>query len=623
MRRHLLTILALAVLGHWGQVFADDKSQEALDQATEAKLTAENLDDLNKVIKLCQKALDGSLDDTNTKFAKQLLAGTLQQRAELYTTQIFSRPTFTDRGQLRTLALADLERAVKLSPELAEAHYLIARLQALGGDLKRAREALDAAVRLSESDPALRAKALLLRANLVKDNTARQADYDEAVKLAPHNLDVLRSRGLFHLSQEKFDKALADFDAALELNRVNAETHEARGLVLMMMKKLDEAKESFDQAIGINPRMVMAYVHRARIHLFQKRTDAALEDLDRVLKIAPRSLAALLLRSRVHFQAGNVKQALADAEQALRVQPESPEGLQLHAALAAGTGKLGQAIDDLEQLKKAAPTSVEVLMRLGTFYVADKQPQKAIENFDAVISQDAKNIIAYRGRADAHLSLGKQSEAIADYETALKLDPQDRHILNNLAWVLATSPNDKLRNGKRSVELATEACKVSEYKESHIVSTLAASYAETGDFATAIKWSKKALEQGTPELKDQLRKELESYEASKPWREAEPPDLVAQTPEGPLDKQGEEPTPLEEDADVPLEDSLEDPDTPDSDSEADEPQSEEETDPELEDFELDEDSDSTAEDPQDEDSEDKADADEDSESDKETAEQEV
>ena len=70
--------------------------------------------------------------------------------------------------------------------------------------------------------------------------------------------------------------------------------------------------------------------------------------------------------------------------------------------------------------------------------------------------------------------------------------PEESGLLNNLAWVLATSPNDKVRDGKRSIELATKACELTEYKEAHILSTLASGYAEEGDFETAKKWSAKA-----------------------------------------------------------------------------------------------------------------------------------
>ena len=131
--------------------------------------------------------------------------------------------------------------------------------------------------------------------------------------------------------------------------------------------------------------------------------------------------------------------------------------------------------------------------------------------------------------------------AIADYESVLKDDPKNSHVLNNLAWLLATSPDDKLRDGKRAIELATEGCKVTDYKQAHLLSTLAAGYAETGDFKTAIEWSQKAVAAAPDEeMKANLVKELESYQAGKPWREAqnEPP---APEPEAPAEKTANKP----------------------------------------------------------------------------------
>ena len=74
------------------------------------------------------------------------------------------------------------------------------------------------------------------------------------------------------------------------------------------------------------------------------------------------------------------------------------------------------------------------------------------------------------------------------------MEEDDEHLLNNFAWVLATSPDDEFRDGKRAVELATKAAEQTNYETPHILSTLAAAYAETGDFENAKKWSAKAVE---------------------------------------------------------------------------------------------------------------------------------
>ena len=152
-------------------------------------------------------------------------------------------------------------------------------------------------------------------------------------------------------------------------------------------------------------------------------------------------------------------------------------------------------------------------------YSEQKKTAKVIETYTAVLAEDPKAWRALRGRGDAYLNIGRQAEAIADYEKALKLQPKDEGLLNNLAWILATSPDAKLRNGRRAIELATLACEVTDYKLAYILSTLAAAYAETGDFQTAVKWSTKAVQIGDKEDSDSLKKELESYKAGKPWRE--------------------------------------------------------------------------------------------------------
>ncbi len=483
----LCTIVMLAC----SQVLADDQSaQELLDKATETKLSAERVSDLNEVIELCQQAIKAGLDDTNRKFADELLASTLSQRASLVCLELFERPVTPNRARkLVPMALSDLEETIKLDPEQAEAQYLMGRLYAHLGQAEKALQALDAAVRLTETDPAARAKALLIRANVQTEPERRQADYDEAVKLAPRDANALRFRGMAHFTQSRFEQALADFDAALAIEPGDADTYEARGLALSMMEKYDEAMESFNKAIELAPESPMAYVHRARV---------------RAIK-------------------GDGAAALADSETALKLQPGSVQARLLHAALLGSAGKFDKALADLNLLRNALPGNTEVLMQIAMVQQAAKHPQEAVNAYNAVLETDPGNAPAFRGRGDAYLSLGNQGEAIADYDKALKVDPKNSGVLNNLAWVLATSPEDGLRDGKRAIDLATLACEVTEYKQAHILSTLAASYAESGDFETAIKWSKKAVEAGPEALKSQLGKELESYEAKKPWREAMPP----------------------------------------------------------------------------------------------------
>ena len=212
---------------------------------------------------------------------------------------------------------------------------------------------------------------------------------------------------------------------------------------------------------------------------------------------------------------------MADIEKVLQKQPDHPAALELRGLIAAEKNDYAAAIRDFRRLLDRHDEDAVVHGQLGMLHLAAKQPRAAIREFTKALELDAGQFGSWRGRSDAEISIGEHAKARADLEKALELQPEDDGVLNNLAWLLATSPDDALRDGKRAIELATKACEVTEWKEAHIISTLAAGYAETGDFETAKKYSRQAVELGSEvdDVKAQLEKELESYEQGKPWRE--------------------------------------------------------------------------------------------------------
>lgn len=118
---------------------------------------------------------------------------------------------------------------------------------------------------------------------------------------------------------------------------------------------------------------------------------------------------------------------------------------------------------------------------------------------------------------------GKLDKAIANYEKALELMPQSPATLANLAWLLATAPAGSLRNGPRSLEFALRADSISGGKDPLFLHTLAAAYAETGNFSQAIATAHRALDaanqRGMRPLADQVRAEIVLYELGLPYRE--------------------------------------------------------------------------------------------------------
>jgi tetratricopeptide (TPR) repeat protein len=534
MRRLLIAFVALAPFALSSVPAADNPGQADLDAAADLQITAETLGDLEKVIKLAEGALAKGLDKGQTDFANKLLAATLYQHANRSSESILERRRRDPRlGTIRTQALKDLEKAKRYDPTLPDIYFLEARLQALaGGDLKAAGTAATEAIKLltGKDDPKQLSKAYILRAQITEDKERQLADFDSAVKADPTNTDAGRALALLYIQNGENEKAVATLQKLLERDADNPTILAELAETLTNLKKYDEALKYCDGVIKQAPRATVGYNLRARVKVMKEDIQGALKDLDEALAINGNDMQALLMRSNLHASQGNDDLAKADVEKLLKQAPDLPQGILLRSMIAAGKKRWGDAIMDMQVLLQTDPANPEYRIRLAGYYVGDSRPRKAIELLTQVLDglrdesnpdQRESKADALRARGDALLSVGNHADAIKDYDEALKIDPNDTGVLNNLAWVLATSPDDPVRNAERSIELGLKACELTKYERPHILSTLAAGYAEKGDWETAKKWSAKAVELGAKDdtVDQQLKKELEGYKEQKPWRE--------------------------------------------------------------------------------------------------------
>jgi len=535
MRRLLIALAVLAPFAFSSApAIADNEGQADLDMATDLQVTAETLGDLEKVIKLAESALAKGLDKGQQEFAKQLLASTLFQHANRSVESVLERRRRDPRiGTIRQQSLKDLEKAKMYDPDLPDIYLLEAKLQVLpGGDLKASSAAVTKAIELfkKKDDVKQLSKAYMLRGQVTEDEDRKLADFEAAAKADPGNADAGQGLALLYIKKGDNEKAVQTLHKLLDQDPDNPNLLAVLAEALTDLKKYDEALKYCDGVIKQAPRSTIGYDLRARIKVMKDDIPGAIKDLDEALSINDKDRQALLMRSNLHASQGHDEQAKADVDKLLKLEPDLPQAILLRSMIAAGKKRWGDATSDMQTLLQTDPTNAEWRIRLAGYYVGDSRPRRAVEMLTQVLDgvrdendpeQRETKADALRARGDALLSVGKHADAVKDYEEALKLDPEDTGVLNNMAWVLATSPEDGVRNADRSIELGTKACELTKYQKPHILSTLAAGYAEKGDFETAKKWSAKAVEMGAKEddIDQQLKKELESYKERKPWRE--------------------------------------------------------------------------------------------------------
>jgi len=111
---------------------------------------------------------------------------------------------------------------------------------------------------------------------------------------------------------------------------------------------------------------------------------------------------------------------------------------------------------------------------------------------------------------------------LSELREAIRLRPNDLMLLNETAWLLATCPDDRVRNGSEAVDLAGRAVQLTGAQEPLVLGTLAAAYAEASRFDEAVEAARDAVElavrQKKRELAESLRAKLALYQSKKPYR---------------------------------------------------------------------------------------------------------
>jgi hypothetical protein len=144
---------------------------------------------------------------------------------------------------------------------------------------------------------------------------------------------------------------------------------------------------------------------------------------------------------------------------------------------------------------------------------------KAIADFTEATKLDPKHANAYANRGYCHEQKRDFDKAISDYTEVIEFHPKSPVGWTNRAWVRATCPDARFRDGKKAVEDARQVCELDGWKSGSALAVLAAAHAESGQFDEAVKWQKKALEdKDFAEGGGELVGLLKLYEAKEPYR---------------------------------------------------------------------------------------------------------
>jgi protein O-mannosyl-transferase len=192
---------------------------------------------------------------------------------------------------------------------------------------------------------------------------------------------------------------------------------------------------------------------------------------------------------------GKIDAAIAQYRRAIEVKSDYPDAHHNLAKALLGRGQVDEAVGEFRRTLESDPSNVEVYTSLGAALAERGNLDEAIVCLCQALRMHPRYKAAARHLDRVLDARSKQLAAqLVRLRTSLRANPNDVALLNDTARILATSTVASLRNGPEALELARRAAKLSSGKGSMILDTLAAAYAEVGQFAEAAKAAREAAE---------------------------------------------------------------------------------------------------------------------------------
>ncbi len=261
---------------------------------------------------------------------------------------------------------------------------------------------------------------------------------------------------------------------------------------------------------------------------------------------------ALNRRGQLKAEAGQIQEAILDFEDALRADADCSRAVHNRGVLLAQVGQFERAFDSFNRTIQIKQDFAKAFSNRGALFVVASDLNAALADYGRAIELDTNLAVAHRGRgrvchllgrldeaiahydaavqlapedsyavacrADLLTDLGRYVDANAEYHHAIELDPKSVHAFSGSAWLLATCPDKAIRNPALAIERAEKSIELSGKWDAMSFDTLAAAQASAGDFATAVKTMRRAVEMAQSDERDVYQDRLAMYSHAKPYR---------------------------------------------------------------------------------------------------------
>lgn len=280
-----------------------------------------------------------------------------------------------------------------------------------------------------------------------------------------------------------------------------------------------EAIEFFDAQIERNPRDTLALNARGSALCEADEYDKALLDVNEVIRLDPQNAGAFCNRGGIWVIKGNYANAISDFGKSIELKPKKEWVYLQRGFVWTMQQKFDHALADCNESIRINPQNFRAFNFRAFIWILKRDFDKAIQDLDESIRIDPTFAENYSDRGTLRRSRDEFSLAIQDYQEYVRLVPESANHHAVLAWLLSTSPDPHLRNGREAIDHARKAFELSPKKDEFVFGSLAVAFAEVGDFDNAVKYAAQALEVCSEKSRMERTDVLELFKSGKPFRQ--------------------------------------------------------------------------------------------------------
>ncbi len=352
------------------------------------------------------------------------------------------------------------------------------------------------------------------------------AEYRKALRIKPASEFSRNRLGVILANKGGTGEAIAQYRKVLEMDPAFAQAHLNLGVLLGKSGQVEEAIAQYRKTLELKPDCAEAHLGLGAALGAKEQWAEAVAHFRKALELKPGYAEAHFGLGAAFAAREQWEEAIAQYRKALELKPDYTEAKFGLGKALLRKGDFDGAVACFQKTTAMSLDPLATWLNLGGDFVQRGDWEEVKVCYRQAIKINARCADAYANLGLAFFQEGEGKEAMNSWQQALEIKPDQANVQNNLAWLLATTPDRSLRDGAKAVALAEEAKKLTEGSNAAVLHTLAVAYAETGRYEEAAATARRALELATAQkngdLTTKLPAEIKLYKAKTPMRDGPP-----------------------------------------------------------------------------------------------------